>query len=77
MRYRGELDYGLRKAPDAGIADVEEFLRRWSPQSQAFAVMEKSMFDDLKTPRRADALGGGTTPIASWWRGNELDHLGH
>ncbi len=48
VRYRGELDYGLRRAPDAGIADEEEFLRRWSPQSQAFAVMEKSMFDELK-----------------------------
>ena len=48
VAYRGELDYGLRKAPDAEIADVAEFLRRWSPPAQAFAVMEKSMFDDLK-----------------------------
>jgi 4-amino-4-deoxy-L-arabinose transferase-like glycosyltransferase len=48
VRYRGELDYGLRKAPDREIADVAEFLRRWSQQSQAFAVMEKSMFNDLK-----------------------------
>jgi 4-amino-4-deoxy-L-arabinose transferase-like glycosyltransferase len=47
VAYRGELDYGLRKAPDAEIADVAEFLRRWSPPAQAFAVMEKSMFDDL------------------------------
>ena len=51
VRYRGELDYGLRKAPGAGIGDEEEFLRRWSLQSQAFAVMEKSMFDDLKRRR--------------------------
>jgi 4-amino-4-deoxy-L-arabinose transferase-like glycosyltransferase len=48
VAYRGELDYGLSKAPDAEIADVAEFLRRWSPPAQAFAVMEKSMFDDLK-----------------------------
>ena len=48
VAYRGELDYGLRKAPGAEIADVAEFLRRWSPPAQAFAVMEKSMFDDLK-----------------------------
>lgn len=46
--YRGELDYGLRKAPGAEIADVGEFLGRWSPPTQAFAVMEKTMFDDLK-----------------------------
>ena len=48
VAYRGELDYGLSKAPDAEIAEVAEFLRRWSPPAQAFAVMEKSMFDDLK-----------------------------
>jgi len=48
VAYRGELDYGLRQAPDAEIADVAEFLRRWSPPAQAFAVMEKKMFDDLK-----------------------------
>jgi 4-amino-4-deoxy-L-arabinose transferase-like glycosyltransferase len=48
VAYRGELDYGLRKAPAAEIADVAEFLRRWSPPAQAFAVMEKTMFNDLK-----------------------------
>jgi 4-amino-4-deoxy-L-arabinose transferase-like glycosyltransferase len=46
--YRGELDYGLRLSPGAEIADVAEFLRRWSSPSRAFAVMEKTMFDDLK-----------------------------
>ena len=45
--YRGELDYGLRKAPGAEIADVGQFIRLWSSQTRAFAVMEKSMFDDL------------------------------
>jgi hypothetical protein len=49
VEYRGELDYGLRKVPDAEIADVAEFLRRWSSPSQAFAVMEKTMFNDLKS----------------------------
>jgi hypothetical protein len=47
--YRGELDYGLRKVPDTEIADLAEFVRRWSAQSRAFAVMEKTMFDDLKS----------------------------
>jgi hypothetical protein len=47
--YRGELDYGLRKAPGAEIADVAEFLRLWSSQTRAFAVMEKTMFYDLKS----------------------------
>ena len=47
--YRGELDYGLRKAPGAEIADVAQFLRLWASQNRAYAVMEKSMFDDLKS----------------------------
>ncbi len=48
VAYRGELDYGLRQAPDTEIADVAEFLRRWAAPAPAFAVMEKSLFDDLK-----------------------------
>jgi 4-amino-4-deoxy-L-arabinose transferase-like glycosyltransferase len=48
VAYRGELDYGLRRTPDVEIPDVAEFLRRWSPPIRAFAVMEKSMFEDLK-----------------------------
>ena len=48
VAYRGELDYGLRKAPGAEIAGVAEFLRRWSSPTQAFAVMERTMFDELK-----------------------------
>jgi 4-amino-4-deoxy-L-arabinose transferase-like glycosyltransferase len=47
--YRGELDYGLRKAPDAGIADAAEFLRRWSAPTRAFAVMDNRMFDDFNS----------------------------
>jgi hypothetical protein len=48
VAYRGELDYGLGKDPGAEITDVEEFLRRWSPPAKAFAVMEMTMFDELK-----------------------------
>jgi 4-amino-4-deoxy-L-arabinose transferase-like glycosyltransferase len=48
VQYRGELDYGLRKAPGAEVSDVSEFLRRWSPPAPAFAIMEKAMFDDFK-----------------------------
>jgi 4-amino-4-deoxy-L-arabinose transferase-like glycosyltransferase len=45
--YRGELDYGVGKAPGAEIADVSQFIRLWSAQTRAFAVMERSMFDNL------------------------------
>ena len=47
VRFRGELDYGLNKNPSANIADLQEFERRWSADSQAFAVMEPSMFKKL------------------------------
>jgi 4-amino-4-deoxy-L-arabinose transferase-like glycosyltransferase len=49
VAYRGELDYGLRRTPDAAIGTLAEFIPRWSSQTSAFAVMEKSMFDDLKS----------------------------
>ena len=32
--YRGELDYGLRKAPDREIADLDEFIRLWNSQTR-------------------------------------------
>jgi 4-amino-4-deoxy-L-arabinose transferase-like glycosyltransferase len=47
VAYRGELGFGLGKAPGAEITEVAEFLRRWSAPTRAFAVMEKSMFDDF------------------------------
>jgi Aminoarabinose transferase C-terminal domain/Dolichyl-phosphate-mannose-protein mannosyltransferase len=47
--YRGELDYGLRKAPDAEIADMAEFLRLWSAPQRAFAVMDIKMFDKFNS----------------------------
>jgi 4-amino-4-deoxy-L-arabinose transferase-like glycosyltransferase len=46
--YRGELEYGLRKAPSAELADVEEFLRLWDSQTRAFAVMDKRTFNNFK-----------------------------
>jgi 4-amino-4-deoxy-L-arabinose transferase-like glycosyltransferase len=49
VAYRGELDYGLRRTPEAEIANVPDFLRLWSAQSRAFAVMERTMFNDLKS----------------------------
>jgi 4-amino-4-deoxy-L-arabinose transferase-like glycosyltransferase len=48
VRYRGELDYGLNKSPNAGIADMDEFLKRWASQTRAFAVMDKETFNRLK-----------------------------
>ena len=49
VAYRGETDYGLAHTPQAGIASEAEFLAQWRGQSRAFAVMEISMFDRLKS----------------------------
>jgi 4-amino-4-deoxy-L-arabinose transferase-like glycosyltransferase len=49
VAYRGELDYGLKRTPDAAIAGVAEFIPRWTSGPLAFAIMEKNMFDDLKS----------------------------
>ncbi|HEY2534538.1 MAG TPA: glycosyltransferase family 39 protein [Xanthobacteraceae bacterium] len=46
--YRGELEYGLRKAPDRGVSDVNAFLTTWNSQSKAYAVMDKRTFDAFK-----------------------------
>jgi 4-amino-4-deoxy-L-arabinose transferase-like glycosyltransferase len=48
VRYRGELDYGLNRVPDREIKQLDEFIDVWSAQSQAFAVMENGMYDELK-----------------------------
>ena len=47
VRFRGELDYGLNKNAAVEIPDLKEFERRWSNDSQAFAVMENSMYEKL------------------------------
>ncbi len=48
VKFRGELDYGLKQAPTEGIATLDEFLRRWSAQSKAFAVMDQDTFKNLE-----------------------------
>ncbi len=47
--YRGELDYGLRHQCGADIASLSQFLDQWSRETTAYAVMERSLFEKLKT----------------------------
>jgi 4-amino-4-deoxy-L-arabinose transferase-like glycosyltransferase len=49
VAYRGELDYGLQHDPAAEIPGVGAFLEEWASAANAFAVMEPSMFNDLKS----------------------------
>jgi len=47
VKYRGELDYGLKKSPGA-FASMDDFLALWASQARAFAVMDKDTFNDFK-----------------------------
>jgi 4-amino-4-deoxy-L-arabinose transferase-like glycosyltransferase len=65
--YRGELDYGLRRAPNGGIADVDEFLRLWDSQTRAYAVMDKRTFNNFKergVPMRTVGQNVGQVMVA-------------
>jgi 4-amino-4-deoxy-L-arabinose transferase-like glycosyltransferase len=48
VRYRGELDYGLKQAPALGVAELDEFFHLWAAQPSAVAVMDKDTFSHLK-----------------------------
>ncbi len=48
VAFRGELDYGLKHDPGAEIASVAEFAARWNAEPAAYAVMERTMFDELQ-----------------------------
>ncbi len=55
VAYHGELDFGLRQDPGAGLPTVDTFRTRWSAAGAALAVMEPEMFDELRaygTPMR-------------------------
>ena len=47
VKFRGELDYGLNRAPNLGVADIDEFISLWSAQTQAYAVMDIGTFKNL------------------------------
>jgi hypothetical protein len=58
VAFRGELDFGLRRDPEAEIPGIAEFVDEWRRLPVGYAVMEKSMFDDLEgkgVPMRAVA----------------------
>jgi hypothetical protein len=45
--YRGELNYGLRYAPDREIPTIAGFVARWEASGRACAVMEWSLYESL------------------------------
>jgi hypothetical protein len=54
--YRDEFALGLSRRPDAGIATLEEFSRRWEALGEGYAVMPRFVYDRLSAqgmPMRA------------------------
>ena len=47
--YRGELDFGLRHDPGAAIASVDDFVAQWNRLSDGYAVMERGLFEALRS----------------------------
>ncbi len=45
--YRGELNYGLRYAPEREIPTIAGFVARWEASGRACAVMERSLYENL------------------------------
>jgi 4-amino-4-deoxy-L-arabinose transferase-like glycosyltransferase len=67
VSYRGELDYGLRRAPEREIGDVDEFLKVWDSQTRAFAIMDSRTFDNFKergVPMRTIGRNAGQVLVA-------------
>ena len=67
VSFRGELDYGLKRDPGAEIPTVDEFVQRWTQGSNAFAIMEKPMFEELsrrQVPMREVARDAGRVLVA-------------
>jgi 4-amino-4-deoxy-L-arabinose transferase-like glycosyltransferase len=67
VSYRGELDYGLRRAPEHEISEIDEFLKVWEYQSRAFAIMDSRSFDNFKergVPMRTIGRDGGQVMVA-------------
>jgi 4-amino-4-deoxy-L-arabinose transferase-like glycosyltransferase len=45
--FRGELDFGLTREPEKGIAGLDEFIERWARERDAIAVMSKTLYGEL------------------------------
>jgi 4-amino-4-deoxy-L-arabinose transferase-like glycosyltransferase len=67
VAYRGELDFGLRRDPAAEIPTLAEFADEWRGLPDGYALMEKSMFNELESegvPMREVARDGRRVLVA-------------
>ncbi len=49
VAYQGELYYGIQRAPQQWIPDLDTFIRRWQSDPQALAVMPAATYAVLQT----------------------------
>ena len=49
VQWRGELDYGLDFEPTKGIAEFDEFARRWTSAPQSYLIVEPGQLAALGT----------------------------
>jgi 4-amino-4-deoxy-L-arabinose transferase-like glycosyltransferase len=59
VAYRGELSFGLGKAPQQSIGEIGEFVHVWTAETQGFAVMRKDTFKELEERELPMRLIGG------------------
>lgn len=48
VRYRGELDFGLRQEPSRWIADLESFAAQWQIQNDAVAFLPPATYEQVR-----------------------------
>jgi 4-amino-4-deoxy-L-arabinose transferase-like glycosyltransferase len=59
VAYRGELSFGLGKAPLRALGQIDEFMRVWATESKGFAVMRKDTFKELAERKLPMRIVGG------------------
>ncbi len=62
VQERGELAWGIERAPENFIPEIGTFIRRWNDERDAYAIMSLLTFTDLTAagvPMREVARGGG------------------
>lgn len=47
VKERGELAWGIARAPATFIADIDTFAERWRNDDQAYAIMERATYESL------------------------------
>jgi 4-amino-4-deoxy-L-arabinose transferase-like glycosyltransferase len=67
VRYHGELDFGIARAPELFVPTLDDFLTIWHATPHAFAVMHPKTYEELRhreTPMRLLAKSSNLVAVA-------------